>query len=854
MKQFSENYFNPSRRSFLCRMGTTSAAIGILGSLSPVVRSMIEAKYQPTIAEVNSGKWMATTCNGCTSFCAKQVYIQQGRVLNIRGNPYSRIHGTSSCPRQYIGLQELYDPNRIAQPMLRTNPEKDQGIDPQFRPISWEEAIALMADKIMELRENDETHKYVSLRGRYSILSDVLIKNFTQVLGSPNAITHSALCAETDKFGPYFTEGDWGYRQYDIQDTRYILSFGVDPLSANRQVSYYCSDWGNMLDNAQVAIVDPRFSASAAKADEWVPIKPGQDGAMALALAHQILISGGWNREFVGDFNDGVNRFKPNQTVDSESFTENYTYGLVTWWNEVLLTCTPDWASDLCGISTEQIIRIAGKLTDAAPRVQIWRSRGSQMQHRGAYASMAMHALNGLLGSIDRKGGVLKWNSTVKASIPSSKKYVDEIAMNGLKKEKIDRRGRLEYPALKGGKSGGGVVTDAVPISVLEGDPYTPKMMVGYFCNFAFSTPACQSWQEAMKKIDFITHITTHVSEFSFFSDLLLPAPHFMFERWGVSNGSGNRYGSVSIAQPSIKRLGDSYEDECGIPWLLAQELAKRGFTAPLDYLTNEFHDPETGRAPTSPDEIAEYATKIVTQPLWNPAMYVSGDRFSNWEEFRKVGVWNSDSYKFKDRWGNMKTSTKQFEFYSRTLEEALMKHAEKHNVDINEVMRVTGYQARDQLAFMPHYEEPLRYGSKEEFPLLFVDHKSRLSREGRADNSPWFQANNDIDPGSIKHKDAAKINPVDAKPLGIQDGDRVRITSAFGSIECNASLFEGVRPGSVAKAFGRGHWAYGKVAAEKFGMVPKGGNNNELLPHAFEALSGSSAFYGEIGIKIEKV
>jgi len=238
------------------------------------------------------GEWLPSTCNGCTSFCAKQVYMLDGRALHIRGNEHSKVHGKSSCPRQYLALQELYDADRLKTPLLRTNPQKGRGIDPGFKPISWPEAINLIADKLMELRANDETHRYVALRGRYSELSDVLIKNFTAVLGSPNAITHSSLCAEADKFSSFFTEGDWGYRQYDIQDTRYILSFGVDPLSANRQVSYYSSAWGDMLDKAQVAIVDPRYSSSAAKADEWLPVIPGQDGALALALAHVILTEG----------------------------------------------------------------------------------------------------------------------------------------------------------------------------------------------------------------------------------------------------------------------------------------------------------------------------------------------------------------------------------------------------------------------------------------------------------------------------------------------------------------------------------------------------------------------------------
>lgn len=314
-----------SRRGFL--LGASALAASSIFTPNAITMAMAKAGmvYRP-----GEGEWLPSTCNGCTSFCAKQVYMLDGRALHIRGNEHSKVHGKSSCPRQYLALQELYDADRLKTPLLRTNPQKGRGIDPGFKPISWPEAINLIADKLMALRANDETHRYVALRGRYSELSDVLIKNFTAVLGSPNAITHSSLCAEADKFSSFFTEGDWGYRQYDIQDTRYILSFGVDPLSANRQVSYYSSAWGDMLDKAQVAIVDPRYSSSAAKADEWLPVIPGQDGALALALAHVILTEGLWHKPFVGDFTDPEQRFVTGQPVSAELFAERQT---MVWCN-----------------------------------------------------------------------------------------------------------------------------------------------------------------------------------------------------------------------------------------------------------------------------------------------------------------------------------------------------------------------------------------------------------------------------------------------------------------------------------------------------------------------------------------
>ena len=73
---------------------------------------------------------------------------------------------------------------------------------------------------------------------------------------------HSAICAEAEKFGPYFTEGYWDYRDYDLENTRYVLCWGADPLCSNRQVPHAISIWKKVRDQATIAVVDPRFSAT----------------------------------------------------------------------------------------------------------------------------------------------------------------------------------------------------------------------------------------------------------------------------------------------------------------------------------------------------------------------------------------------------------------------------------------------------------------------------------------------------------------------------------------------------------------------------------------------------------------
>jgi anaerobic selenocysteine-containing dehydrogenase len=738
--------------------------------------------------------------------------------------------------------------------MKRTNPKKGRNEDPGFVPISWDEALNTIADKIMELRNNNETHKYMLMRGRYSYMRDVLYDRMTKIIGSPNNISHSSLCAEAEKFGPFYTEGYWGYRQYDVENARCITIWGADPLAANRQVSYYSSAWGKVIDRAHIAVVEPRLSATAAKADEWFPIKPGEDGALAVALAHVLLTEGLWYKPFVGDFKDGVNKFVAGQEVNEEDFEELYTHGIVKWWNLELKDRTAEWAAEKTGLKAKQIRRHAREMGHAAPHTISWLGGGPCMQVRGGYTAMAVHALNGIVGAVDNVGGTLKSNKEYTSKFPKPDDFMDEIAKKGKKHEKIDQRGRLQFPCINAGKSGKGVITNNAADGILNEDPNEIKVAIGYMNNFAFSAPQPERWERALSKIPFLAHITTNASEFSWFADIVLPNTHHMFEKWGYVKSIGNGYRQVTLLQPVIEPVWDYKTDETEIPWLLAEKLAERGFPNLLDHY-KEYKDPETGKAPTNEKEFALYSLKYATQKLWDPAKHQGGDKFNGWEEFRQTGVWNSDPYPYRKRWGKMKkTKTNKFEFYSETLKEALQKHADKHETSIDDVLETCFYQARGEMAFVPHYEEPFVMGDEAEYPFVHVDYKSRLNREGRSANCMWYHEFKDVDPGDERWDDVAKFNPIDAKKIGIKSGDKIRLISPTGQLECTAKLWEGVRPGTIAKCYGQGHWVYGRLASEKFGKVPRGGNSNDLIPAQYERLSGSTAYYAVTRLKVEKI
>lgn len=798
-----------------------------------------------------TARWMATTCQGCTTWCPVQVRVIGGRAVKVRGNPFSKANHGAICPRPHLGLQQLYDPDRIKVPMKRTNPKKGRDEDPKFVPISWDEAMNMVADRMMELRKTEESHKFVLFRGRYSYLRDILYSAVPKVFGSPNGISHSAICAEAEKFGAYYTEGYWDYRDYDLENTRYVLCWGADPVASNRQVPHAMSIWGEVRDRAEIAVIDPRLSATAAKANEWLPVLPGEDGALAVAMAHVILTEGLWSRTFVGDFIDGANLFRPGVEVLEESFEEKHTHGLVRWWNLELKDRTPEWAETQCAIPAEQIRRVAIGFARAAPAAISWVSPGASMQARGGYAAMAAHALNGLVGSADSIGGTTQKTKVPAESLPDLGAYQDEIAKKHSKYAKIDQRGTLAFPALAKGKSGGGVVTNNAADAMLAADPYDIKVAIAYWANFAFSCSDTGRWEEALSRLPFFVHITTNASETTHFADVVLPAAHHMFEKWSFLKSKQNLHGYSTLTQPVLEPMWDVRQDETEIPWMLAEKLAERGFDNLQRYFKEQFVDPVSGRAPVDAKEFALAATRFFTRACWDRSHKDHGkygDALDGWEDFVARGVWNSHRYVAGKKWGAFGTKTKKFEFYSETLKDSLTAHAEKHDSSVDEVLKATNYTARGELAFLPHFEPALRWGDEGDFPFVFFEHRSRLNREGRSANCTWYQEHKNADPGDENWDDVLKMNPVDARRLGIENGELVKIISPVGEITAHLKLWEGVRPGTVAKCYGQGHWAYGRVAALDFQRrLPRGGNNNVILPAEFDRLSGSTARHGGV-------
>jgi anaerobic selenocysteine-containing dehydrogenase len=478
------------------------------------------------------------------------------------------------------------------------------------------------------------------------------------------------------------------------------------------------------------------------------------------------------------------------------------------------------------------------------------------MNPRGTYTAMAVHALNGLVGSIDVEGGAWQSSSVPIAGFPKSDGYLDDVAKGAGKFKKLDGRGAKDMPAMMNARPGSGVVTNNIANGMLK-DPGAAKVVLCSWANFNFSCTDPKRWDQALAKVPFFVHMVTNPSEMTQFADIVLPSTFNSAEGWSIVTNMGNGFGYASIQQGAVRRLWDVKQEETEVVWLLAEKLKQKGFPNLFDYYSKEFKDPETGKTPATALEFAEIAAKMTSAPLWMAKEPPKGDApIRGWAEFRRKGMFSGAKYALKKGWGGkFNTVTKKFEFYSETLKKGLTEHAKKYETTTDDILAVSGYLARGEVAFVPHYEPPKRHGSTAEYPFTFIDYKSRLNREGRSANLAWYQEFKKVDPGDVSWDDVLKMNPADGARLGLKTGEMVKVTSPAGSMTVKLKLWEGVRPGTVAKCYGQGHWAYGRIAAGDYAKaLPRGGNNNEILVDDYDRLSGSTARNGGfVGVRVAR-
>jgi len=530
---------NLSRRRFLGLSSCALATVAV-GSQVKVLKAlaMTGKVSEPTAM---TSKDVFTSCEMCVNKCGVIARVKNGVIHKLDPNPDYIKSRNMLCARGNAGTQAVYDPDRLKYPLIRVG-ERGEG---KWRRASWDEALDLVMKNMNEIAE-----KYTRA-GMMFASTEGFQEHFFLMLaeayGSPNTVRHATLCLSSNIQGFGATYGT--NPNPDVLNSDYIIMSG-----ANRSEAFITPDTIDFLkgDGGQrkVVYLDPRFTKTAAKADEWYPIKPGGDMAFILAMINVIVSEGLFNQAYLDEHTVGFDKLVPH--------IEPYT---------------PEWAEGECEIAAADIRRIAKEFAAAAPKAVYYQGRRSSFFSNDTQMRRAMAILNAIIGNWDVPGGM----------IPSGKiKLAEHVYVAPWYDDVPDRLDKdcVTYLSEKDGS------WKHFRDRVIAGEPYPVKGMMVYKQNPVASIPNRAKTLEMMKQMDFICSIDITMSDTAWLSDVVLPEATYL-ERMDPVESIPGLLPLLSLRHQVIEPLFEA--KPC--LWIM-QQLAKRmGDEAAemYDYTIEEF-------------------------------------------------------------------------------------------------------------------------------------------------------------------------------------------------------------------------------------------------------------------------
>ncbi|WP_048600335.1 molybdopterin-containing oxidoreductase family protein [Rubeoparvulum massiliense] len=488
-----------SRRSFLKASAATGAVL-TTGTVS-------FHAWSKTLAEGNQHDDIKVTpslCNACSSKCGVLVITKNGRLWKMEGHPDHPFSKGKLCARGHGVATLAYSPDRLQHPLKK----KEDGT---FEQITWEQAYQEIGQKLNEIikKYGPQSVGYVEdprPTGSY------YGPRFLAAIGSPNYFTHQVCCNNGRNTGYIHTIG--GVPGADIKNSKYILFIGRSYGDGIRPASVY--DLTTAKDNgAKIVFVDPRLNATVPLGDEWIPIRPGTDLALILAMSNVVIT----------------------EKLYDEAFVQNNSIGFDEY-AKAMNEYTPEWAAEITDIPQETIIRIAREIAAAKPHAMIepgWRGANGCVYYNSTECGRAAALFNALLGNINQKGGL---------TFGGGAKLGD---MEPVPEKSKLPRWDARFPLVS---TGTGVAT-IIPEKAESGEA---KAVIFCQTNPVRNYTDPKTMIDAMEKMELTIVCDVQMSETALAADYVLPEPSYL-EREDVVAAQGA--GAIIRAQ-AIDRV---YED-----------------------------------------------------------------------------------------------------------------------------------------------------------------------------------------------------------------------------------------------------------------------------------------------------
>ncbi|MBI5525291.1 MAG: molybdopterin-dependent oxidoreductase [Deltaproteobacteria bacterium] len=757
-------------------------------------------------------RFIKSACLQCEGGCGIVVRVVEGRAVKIDGNPDFPTNQGGLCPKGQNGLQVLYDPDRIKGPLARRG-ARGSG---DWTRISWDEAIAQVARRLSGIRASGGSHTLAFLGGRYRGHMHDLVRRFLKAYGSPNDIDTESICDSAGKTAHWLSQGVRERLAYDWDRTRYVLSFGAGFIESFRPTAMMLRVFGQMRSGtpgqrAKIVQIEPRCSVSAARADEWVAVKPGTDGALALGIAHVMIRERLYDEPFVRDHSLGFERWTGPDGQVHAGFS-----------GMVLEKYAPKDVARTTGVEAGTIERLAREFAAQRPAVAI-SGRGAAAHTNGIFNCLAIHALNALNGSIDRPGGVLVQRHPPFADWPDPE--LDDAARRGAMRARVDLSDAGTPPLARSQMIG-------LAGRIETGRPYPVNAVLLYYTNPVFSAPEPARFAEALSKVPLVVSFSPFLDDTSKLADFILP-DHTYLERWQIDEpAAGVGFPVFSVRRPVVEPLHDTKSAGEAIISIARAIGGTVGAAFPwgeidmIRQMVRGVH--ESGRGSVAAPDFDEFWKKLLAAGGW-------------WDRPYGFGEWEK----------SLATSSGRYEFFATRFDESLDAAARARRPAAGlaaaraALHADLGISARGGEACLPHFEPVRCDGPESEYPFVLISYKPMTHAEGRGANQPHLQELFGVQFDRC-WEPWAEIHPDDAAAIGVRDDDHVRLRSPAGEMRVKVVTYDGIARGVVCVPCEYGHTAYGRWAAGR------GENPNRVVGAVPERIAGGVAWY-DVRVSLSK-
>jgi len=786
-----------SRRNFL-RLGAASATASLAGGAVLTKAGELPYRGGKDFSPVTGAerKAVPSACWQCVTRCANVVFTENDRVVKIEGQPNSIRTKGVMCAKGQGGVNQVSDPDRILYPMRRVG-KRGEG---KWKRVSWDEALTELADRLKKLRDDGTPEKFMFHYGRMKGSSDKLIKGaFLPTYGTKTIAGHTSIC-EGGKWTAQ--ELTWGghYVNWDFDKTRFVLNFGSNCLEAHTNHVPVAHRLVDALNDRNVRMVtfDVRLSNTAAKSSEWVPVKPGTDLAVALAMCNVVLeedLYKGAGEEFLTFCKATAD---PNASVAEK----------VTAMKAHFKQYTPQWAEELSGVPAQKIADLAREFASTKPAVLI-SYRGAVAHYNGNDTERALQTLASLTGNIDNPGGRCK-------AVGAKWKYP-----KGPSKKPIARKLKVldGMPGASAYPSHG--VSHNVLKMIKDGSAGRPDVYMWYCYTPVYANGEVQENIDIMKDesiMPFLVCSNPFYDESAALADLLLPDTTYL-ERWDWEDMvSPAQIPEYYIRQPAVTPAGEVRDladvccelaDRMGMPLGISskEEFVKQSCEMTpaiaaiggFEYMKKHgvYYDKSAKPSYYSYRKEIKSEAYAKDSVILDPAT----GTYWNWEKAHLASREEALSKGYTDTKNAYKYYVGQRiggKVYSGFKPDKLNKSGFMEIYSM--LMEKKGFNPLPSWTAVPEHSA---MGSED---LIMTTYKASVQIHSRSANCKYLT--------EIFHDNPACLNPMDADKRGLVDGDEIKVRSPIGELLTHVQVTPMVMPGVVAIAHHCGHWEYGRYAS----------------------------------------